>query len=93
MEVACGRAHEIEGRQLHKLRAGAGGNSGDRRRARDEATAWRCNVQTKSASARRLHFWICPGGDIEFVNVAIHDDMGDRRVIPTRLSDRCPGND
>jgi hypothetical protein len=75
MEVACGRAKEIDGRQLHKLRAGTGGNSPERRRESDGAVAWRCNIQTNSPSARRLHFWLCPGGSIEFVSVVTHDDF------------------
>jgi hypothetical protein len=75
MEVACGRAKEIEGRQLHKLRSGSSGNARERKRASDGAIAWRCNIQTNSASARRLHFWQCPGGKLDFVSVVIHDDF------------------
>lgn len=75
MEVACGRAKDIEGRKLHRLRAGAGGNSPERSRDRDGATAWRCNVQTGAASARRLHYWSCPGGKPEFACVVTHDDF------------------
>lgn len=75
MEVACGRAKEIEGRQLHKLRSGSSGNAPERKRASDGAAAWRCNIQTNSASARRLHFWQCAGGKLEFVSVVIHDDF------------------
>ena len=75
MEVACGRAKDIEGRQLHKLRTGSAGNSPERRRASDGAGAWRCNIQTRSASARRLHFWHCAGGKLEFVSVGIHDEF------------------
>lgn len=75
MEVACGWAKDIEGRQLHKLRTGSAGNSPERRRASDGAVAWRCNIQTRSASARRLHFWHCAGGKLEFVSVGIHDEF------------------
>jgi len=75
-EVACNRAKEIEGRRLHKLRSGSGGDSPERKRGSDSAVAWRCNVQTNSASARRLHFWACPGGSLEFVSVVTHDDFG-----------------
>lgn len=75
MEVACGRAKEIDGRQLHKLRTGTGGNTPERRRANDGAVAWRCNIQTNSPSARRLHFWACPGGTFEFISVVTHDDF------------------
>lgn len=75
MEVACGRAKDIEGRQLHKLRSGSAGNAPERRRVSDGAVAWRCNIQTRSASARRLHFWQCAGSKLEFVSVGIHDDF------------------
>lgn len=75
MEVACGRAREIDGRQLHKLRAGMGGNAPERRREADGAVAWRCNVQTNSPSARRLHYWAVPDGSIEFACVVVHDDF------------------
>lgn len=75
MEVVCGRAKEIEGRHLHKLRRGSSGNSPERVHASDGAVAWRCNVQTNSPSARRLHYWVCPGGEIEIVSVVVHDDV------------------
>ena len=74
MEVACGLAKEVEGRRLHKIRSGSSGNPPDRKRA-DGAVAWRCNIQTNSPSARRLHYWCRQDGTIEFVNVVIHDDF------------------
>ena len=78
MEAACGRAKEIEGRQLHKLRTGASGNAPERKRDSDGAVAWRCNVQTNAASARRLHYWASPGGRLEFSCVVVHDDFSIR---------------
>lgn len=75
MEVACGLAPHIAGRQLHPLREHAGANAPQRKRQRDGALAWRCNLQTKSASARRLHYWALQDGSVEFANVVVHDDM------------------
>ena len=75
MQVACGKAETMAGRALHRLRTGKSGGSPDRLRSTDGALAWRCNVQTNSASARRLHYWACPDGTLEFVCVNVHDDF------------------
>jgi len=78
MQVACERAHEIDGREVHPLGESAGG-SRQRTRARDGAKAWRCALQIKTPSARRLHWWRIPrpdGATIEFASVAVHDDVG-----------------
>lgn len=76
-QVACERAHEIDGREVHPL-GESGGASRQRVRARDGAKAWRCALQIRSPSARRLHWWRVPGPDgatIEFASVAVHDDF------------------
>ncbi|HEX9641176.1 MAG TPA: hypothetical protein VGB13_07670, partial [Candidatus Krumholzibacteria bacterium] len=75
-QVACERAHEIDGREVHPLGEAVGGSK-QRVRARDGAKAWRCALQVKTPSARRLHWWRIPGPDgatIEFASVAVHDD-------------------
>jgi len=72
--VACGRAPEIDGLDLHHLRTGAGGTDPQRRRESDGAVAWRCSVKTRQPSAPRLHYWVIPGGLIEFADVVKHDD-------------------
>jgi len=77
-QVACERAHEIDGREVHPL-GESGGGSRQRVRTRDGAKAWRCALQIKSPSARRLHWWRVPGPNgatIEFASVAVHDDFG-----------------
>ena len=77
MQVACQRAHEVPGREVHPLRCGPAG-AASQLRARDGAKAWRCSLQDNTASARRLHWWDVPGPDgrtIEFASVAIHDDF------------------
>ena len=76
-QVACGRAKEIAGREVHALGiSGPATVTGQRIRQRDAAKAWRCALQVNSASARRLHWWHIPGehgGTIEFASVAVHD--------------------
>jgi hypothetical protein len=76
-QVACLRAHEIPGREVHELRAGPAGAPAVVRK-RDGAKAWRCSLQDGTPSARRLHWWDVPGPDgrtIEFASVAVHDDF------------------
>ena len=77
-QVACGKAHEIEGREVHPL-GESGPASRQRVRALDGAKAWRCALQVKTPSARRLHWWRIPGADgaiVEFASVSVHDDYG-----------------
>lgn len=77
-QVACEKAHEIEAREVHPL-GESGSASRPRVRARDGAKAWRCALQVKTPSARRLHWWRIPGPDgatIEFASVVVHDDYG-----------------
>jgi exosome complex RNA-binding protein Csl4 len=72
-EVVTGRAPQIAGREVHRLRAGAGGEDQVRVRA-DRAVAWRASLQVKTASARRLHYWELPDGRFELARVTVHDD-------------------
>lgn len=75
-QLACLRAHEIPARDMHELRAGAGGAPA-RTRGSDGAKAWRCSLQDGTPAARRLHWWDIPGKDgrtIEFASVSVHDD-------------------
>lgn len=74
MEVACGIALKKQGRQLHPFRENAAGGSPQRTRRRDNAKAWRCNIQTNTPSARRLHYWQLNDGTLEFSNVVRHDE-------------------
>jgi hypothetical protein len=75
--VACGRAPDVPSLDLHPLRSSEGGGTPQRERA-DGAKAWRCNLQTGTASARRLHFWQLPGGRVELAKVVVHDDFSIR---------------
>lgn len=40
----------------------------------DGAVLWRAHLQTNTASARRLHFWRLPGGEVELWHVGTHDE-------------------
>jgi hypothetical protein len=76
-QVAADFAHEIASREVHQLRAGRAGQP--RLRISDQAQAWRCALQVKSPSARRLHWWRIPGAagaTIEFASADVHDEFG-----------------
>lgn len=74
VDVAAKRAHEIPGRDVHRLRSGEGG-APVRVRSTDGAIAWRCALQVASPSARRLHWWELPTGGIEVASVGAHDNF------------------
>lgn len=40
----------------------------------DGAVSWRAYVERSTASARRLHYWRSPGGQVELARVVLHDD-------------------
>jgi hypothetical protein len=74
VEIATGIASELAGREVHRLREGAGGD--DRILVRDDgAVCWRASLQVGTSSARRIHYWLLPGGSIEFSRVTVHDDF------------------
>lgn len=72
-EIVTGRAKELSSRELHQYRESEGGGAATVHRSSDGATLWRANLQTKTASARRIHFWQLPGGQIELWHVGTHD--------------------
>jgi hypothetical protein len=41
----------------------------------DGAIAWRASLQVNTPSARRIHYWVLPSGQIELARVAAHDDF------------------
>lgn len=75
VDVLTGLARDVAGRRLHALRAGDGGDDPQRTRPADGAVGFRVNIETNTASARRLHFWRLPDGTIELARVVLHDDM------------------
>lgn len=73
-EVVCGRAAERAGLELHPLRVSEGGDAPQVVRG-DGAKAFRVALQVHSPSARRLHYWLLPDGQVEFAKVVYHDDV------------------
>lgn len=73
-EIVTGLAPQIPSREVHHLRTGPGGDDPVRIRE-DGAVAWRASLQVKTPSARRIHYWIMPNGDIELGRVTTHDDF------------------
>lgn len=74
VDVLTRRAWEINGRNARQMRTNSTGGASVRIRVHDQATAWRCNIQTNSPSARRFMWWEVPDGFIELAVVALHDD-------------------
>ncbi|NYE38627.1 hypothetical protein F4692_003777 [Nocardioides cavernae] len=73
-EIVTGLAPQLPSREVHHLRAGPGGD--DPVRVRDDgAIAWRASLQVNTPSARRIHYWVLPTGQIELARVATHDDF------------------
>lgn len=74
VHVLTGRDAELASRELHQLRSGKGGDDPRVVRAGGE-TCWRVSLQTKTPSARRLHYWMCADGSIELSSIRVHDDF------------------
>lgn len=75
--VIAGQAKNIESAKLHPLRTNLAGNSPQRVREKDQASAWRLDI-TKHGAGWRLHYWHIPGQDggiIEFSNVCKESDV------------------
>ena len=70
-------ALEIPGLELHMLRESETVGAAQQVRG-DGARAWRCNLQTRTAAARRLHYWQLPDGRIELAKIVYHDDFSIR---------------
>jgi hypothetical protein len=75
VHVVTGRAADINGLQLHRLRTDDGGDSPPVTRDADGATCFRVSLQVNTPSARRLHFWRLPDGGYELSRVVLHDDV------------------
>ncbi|MGR0319437.1 hypothetical protein [Agromyces sp. ZXT2-3] len=73
VDVLTGRAKDMDGRELHHLRTSESGGAPYLVRD-DGAHAMRCAIERNTASARRLHYWVLPGGQIELGRVVLHDD-------------------
>ncbi|MBB1511252.1 hypothetical protein H5399_01320 [Tessaracoccus sp. MC1627] len=74
VQVLTGRDAELASRELHQLRSGKGGDDAPVTRNGGE-TCWRVSLQSNTPSARRLHYWKCADGTVEFSSVRLHDDV------------------
>lgn len=73
VDLLVGRAAKVQGRQLHQLRTGDGGDDAPVVRAEDGAKCWRMAVEANTSAARRIHFWELPGGGIELHELVPHE--------------------
>ncbi len=73
IDVLSGRAKDMPGRAVHALRSGDGATAADVARA-DGARCMRVYIEQNTPSARRLHYWVIPGGVIELSRIVVHDD-------------------
>ena len=71
-QVLCGQAREVAARAVREWKASRRGPQEIRKI--DGAAAWRVNLQTNTASARRLKVWQLADGRMELDSVGVHDD-------------------
>jgi hypothetical protein len=64
----------LAARETHPLREGIGASAQDRIR-KDGARCMRTYIEENSAAARRLHYWVLPGGGFELSRCVVHDDF------------------
>ena len=76
VDAVTGRAAQIDGRELHRLRSSDAGGAPYVTRSEDGADAYRCAIERGTPSARRLHYWKLPDGSIELARVREHDAIG-----------------
>lgn len=74
VEILTGRVQNVAGRQVHQLRESLSPGAPYVRRTAGDATCWRAALQVNSPQARRIHYWILPGGRVEFSRITLHDD-------------------
>gem|GEM_PF-900461 len=74
VDVLTGLAKDMPGRAVHPLRSGDGAGASDVIRA-DGARCMRAYIEQHTPAARRLHYWMLPGGAIELGRVVLHDDV------------------
>ncbi|GAA5202333.1 hypothetical protein [Microbacterium jejuense] len=75
VDAATGRIREIPGREAHLLRTGDGAGDPPTVRASDGAKCWRAYIEQRTAQARRIHYWVLPGGGVELSRIVTHDDV------------------
>ncbi|WP_297006447.1 cell division protein ZapB [uncultured Corynebacterium sp.] len=71
--IGCGLPERTT--RHHAYRDGEGGGAPQLVRD-DGAKAFRVDLETNTAAARRLHYWKLPDGTVEFARVGFHDEPG-----------------
>lgn len=74
VEILTGLVERIDGRDLHPLRVGSGGDDPVRRAEHGE-TYWRAALQIGTPGARRIHFYTRRDGVVILSSVRTHDDL------------------
>jgi hypothetical protein len=74
VDVVSSRITEVNSRRLRPLRDGGGADNRPIVVRSDGAVAWRANVSSGTAAARRIMWWRTPDGGIELARLATHDD-------------------
>lgn len=69
-DVLCGRAYSMPSRAVKPW---TDGTHGPQLRRDDGASAFRVRLQSQTAAARRLRFWLLANGEIELDTVGVHD--------------------
>lgn len=73
-DVACRRAPDRPGLEVHALRSSDKGGAPQRVRD-DGAKAYRASLQVHTPAARRLHYWELADGGVELAKIVYHDDF------------------
>ena len=74
VEVLTGLADRSSAREVHPLRVSEGGDAPQHQRD-DGARCFRAAIERGVASARRLHYWKAPNGQVELSRIVLHDDF------------------
>lgn len=74
VDTLTGRSAELASRAVHVLRTSEAGDTPAVTRE-DGAVCFRANIETNTASARRLHYWKLTDGGIELSRAVQHDDF------------------
>ncbi|WIE81001.1 hypothetical protein [Curtobacterium sp. MCSS17_016] len=71
VDILTGR-DDLAARRVHPLRTSEAGNAPAWVRD-DGAVCFRANIESNTASARRLHYWKLPDGTLELIRIVVHD--------------------
>ena len=74
VDILTGMGETMHARRIHPLRMAMAGNSGVHTDERG-AVCMRANIESETASARRLHYWKLPDNSIELIRIVTHEDV------------------